>query len=200
MTEQEQQLSKFPFIVQGVVAAYLCERMLPNYVQFAEQLQAGEPSVLRGLLNTVWEKLATGKLTAGKSSQWERWQEKLEAATPNEIEHDVLGVYPAIAACTALSCLVQGITEQDAICFQDVAEISLGSIAHYLELGECAGIASAELRATTIEQHELVQYEIAVQEAMLLFLAATSSVTPALVREVRHIARAEGHSNLGLPA
>ncbi|MCO4322190.1 YjaG family protein [Aliidiomarina quisquiliarum] len=178
---------------QGVLAAYLCERLLPNYDLFAEQMQAGDSKILRGMLNAIWDKFATGK-----GADWERWQEKIETVTPSEIEHDVLGVYPAIAACTALSSLAQGLADREAGPFLDVAKISQGSVAHYLELGECADINDAAARAEAIENHELMLYEEATQEAMVEYLERVGVVTKGLVRDVRQIAREEGHSNLGL--
>ncbi|CUS47627.1 MAG: protein of unknown function DUF416 [Idiomarinaceae bacterium HL-53] len=179
--------------LQAVMAAYLCERLLPNYDLFTRHIEFGETKVLRGLLNAVWD-----KLSVNKGSDWERWQEKLETVTPNEQDFDVLGVYPAIAACTALSSLVQGIADRETAPLLDVAKISQGSVAHFLELGECADIADAEQRQQTIEQHELMAYELATQEAMVSFLEENSKVSKELVREVRYIAREEGHSNLGL--
>ncbi len=178
---------------QGVLAAYLCERMLPNYDLFSEQMQMGDSKILRGMLNAIWDKLAIGK-----GADWERWQEKLEAVTPSEAQYDVLGVYPAIAASTALSSLAQGIADRETAPLLDVAKISQGSVAHYLELGECADIVDPLARAEAIDTHELMAYEEATQEAMVDFLAEAGGVTKELVRDVRHIARAEGHSNLGL--
>jgi len=178
---------------QGVLAAYLCERLLPNYDLFAKQFEVGDSKVLRGMLNAIWDKFATGK-----GANWERWQEKLEAVTPSELDYDVLGVYPAIAASTALSSLAQGLADRETAPFLDVAKISQGSVAHYLELGECADIEDSAARAEAIDTHELMAYEVATQEAMIEFLEQTGAVTRELVRDVRQIAREEGHSNLGL--
>ncbi|MCC5855255.1 MAG: YjaG family protein [Idiomarina sp.] len=178
---------------QAVLAAYLCERLLPNYELFAKLTGTGEVRFLRGALNAVWDKLGTKQNT-----DWERWQEKLESVTPDAAEFDVLGVYPAIAACTAISCLLQGIADKETAPFLDVAKISQGSVAHYLELGEFADIEDADDRAVAIEEHPLMAYERETQDAMVEFLGENELVTKELVREVRAIARAEGHSNLGL--
>lgn len=181
--------------LQAVMAAYLCERLLPNYELFAKHFSVGESKVLRGVLNAVWD-----KLSVGKGSDWERWQEKLEAVTPDPAEHDVLGVFPAIAACTAISSLVQGIADRETAPLLDVAKISQGSVSHFLELGEFANIDDAGERLNRIEAHDLMAYELATQEAMLEFLESQSKVSKELVRDVRRIARDEGHSNLGLSA
>ncbi|MCH8492956.1 MAG: YjaG family protein [Idiomarina sp.] len=188
-----QQIRDLDLKHQGVLAAYLCERMLPNYDLFHASTEFGDPKVLRGGLNAVWDKLAVNK-----GADWQRWQEKLEECTPSEQEFDVLGMFPAIAACTALSSLMQGIEDRDAAPLLDVAKISQGSVAHFLELGEFADIEDAGQRAVAIEQHPLSHYEIEVQQAMVAFLQDSADIDKELVREVRAIARDEGMSNLGL--
>ncbi|RUO23348.1 DUF416 domain-containing protein [Aliidiomarina iranensis] len=188
-----QQIRELPFNHQAVLAAYLCERMLPNYDLFSASTGFGDAKTLRGALNAVWDKLAVNK-----KSDWQRWQEKLEENTPNEQDFDVLGMFPAIAACTALSSLLQGIEDKEGSPLLDVAKISQGSVAHFLELGECAEIDNVDERAEAIAEHPLSNYEIEVQEAMLGFLQETAVIDKELVREVRGIARDEGISNLGL--
>ncbi|TRW48966.1 DUF416 family protein [Aliidiomarina halalkaliphila] len=178
---------------QGVLAAYLCERMLPNYQHFHELTEFGEPSVLRGALDAVWDKLAVNKRT-----DWQRWQEKLEEVTPTEQAYDVLGVFPAIAACTGLSSLLQGIEEKDGASLLDVSKISQGAVSHYLELGEFSHIDDAGLREQAIAEHPLSLYEIEIQQSMLAYLEDSAVIDKALIREVRGIARDEGMSNLGI--
>lgn len=188
-----QQIRNLEYSQQAVLAAYLCERLLPNYNLFSEHVGFGDTKVLRGLLNLVWD-----KLSVNKGGDWERWQEKLEAVTPSDSEFDMLGVYPAMEACTALSSLVQGIADKDSAPLLDVAKISQGSVAHYLELGEFAEVRDAGQRNTLIEEHELMTYERATQEAMVEFLSQSGDIDKALISDVRKIAREEGHSNLGL--
>lgn len=188
-----QQIRDLDIKHQGVLAAYLCERMLPNYELFAQSSGFGDSKVLRGGLNAVWDKLAVNK-----GADWQRWQEKLEECTPNEHAFDVLGMFPAIAACTALSSLMQGIEDREGAPLLDVAKISQGSVAHFLELSEFADIDDSNERAAAIEQHPLTTYEQEVQQAMVAFLQDTAVIDKELVREVRAIARDEGVSNLGL--
>jgi len=188
-----QRIRALDYRQQAALAAYLCERMLPNYDRFAESTGFGDSKVLRGALNAAWDKLAVNK-----GSDWQRWQEKLEEVTPNEQDFDVLGMFPAIAACTALSSLLQGLDDRDPIPCLDVAKISQGSVAHFLELGELAEIDDAGQRAVEIEQHPLMAYEIDIQQAMIDFLEEVGDVDKETVREMRTIAREEGMSNLGL--
>lgn len=182
-------------LLQAVLAAYLCERMLPNYRLFTEGSGFGDPKVLRGALDAAWDKLAVNK-----GSDWQRWQEKIEAVTPSEHTFDLLGVFPAIAACTGLSSLLQGLEDRDASAYLDVSKISQGAVAHFLELGELQDIPDAEERSGVLAEHPLMQYEEEIQLAMLDFLMDADGLSKELIREVRGIAREEGISNLGFTA
>lgn len=57
---------------------------------------------------------------------------------------------------------------------------------------------NAEERAQLLRDHELVNYEVAVQQAMVSFLSEHAEVRPELVREVREQLREEGMTSLGL--
>lgn len=187
-----QQIRELPFSHQALLACYLCARMKPNYDLFHKVTDYGDPKVLQGALDVVWHWLAQG----GKAN-FERWQEKVDEVTPSENEHDVLGVFPAMEACTALSSMLQGLLDKDSKPLLDVAKVSQGSVAHFLELTEGAAL-SADERANMLREHELVEYEIAVQQAMLSFLQAHPAVDAELVKEVRAMLADEGVSNLGL--
>lgn len=187
-------LAKLPIKQQAAFAAYLCERMLPNYQLFSQQSQWGDPSILRGALDVCWE-----KITHNKNSQWARWAEKLSEVNPTPEQFDQLGVYPANAACTALQCLLQAFSEKDEQAFFDVAQLSKSSLAHYLELGVYADLPSLAAREAAIQTHALWEYEQAIQASMLDYLTQSQSTPlPELAKTLRQIVREEGHSNLGL--
>lgn len=187
-----QQIRELPFSHQALLACYLCARMKPNYDLFCQVSEFGDPKVLQGALDVVWQWLAQG----GKAN-FSRWQEKVDAVTPSEHDYDVLGVYPAIEACIAISTLLQGLIDKDSKPLLDVAKVSQGSVAHFLELTEGAQL-NAEERAQLLRDHELVNYEVAVQQAMVSFLSEHAEVRPELVREVREQLREEGMTSLGL--
>ena len=187
-----QQIRELPFAHQALLACYLCARMKPNYDLFHKVTGYGDPKVLQGALDVVWHWLAQG----GKAN-FERWQEKVDEVTPSEHEHDVLGVFPAMEACVGLSIMLQGLLDKESKPLLDVAKVSQGSVAHFLELTEGAEL-SAEERVQMLREHELTEYEIAVQQAMLSFLEGYAEVNSELVKEVRAMVTEEGVSNLGL--
>lgn len=187
-----QQIRELSFAHQALLACYLSARMKPNYDLFHQVTEYGDPKVLAGALDVVWHWLAQG----GKAN-FARWQEKVDEVTPTEHEHDVLGVFPAMEACTAISSMLQGLLDKESKPLLDVAKVSQGSVAHFLELTEGAEMAP-EAREQMLREHELVEYEIAVQQAMVDFLAQQAEVDAPLVKEVRAMVAEEGISNLGL--
>lgn len=187
-----QQIRELPFQHQALLACYLSARMRPNYDLFHRVTGFGDPKVLQGALDVVWHWLGHG----GKAN-FARWQEKVDEHTPSEHGHDLLGVYPAMEACVAISTMLQGLMDKETKPLLDVAKVSQGSVAHFLELTEGAQM-TPEDRAQMLREHELVEYEIAMQQAMVAFLEGQHEVSPELVKMVRGMVEDEGISNLGL--
>ncbi|RUO33887.1 YjaG family protein [Aliidiomarina soli] len=187
-----QQIRELPFLHQALLACYLSARMRPNYDLFHRVTGFGDPKVLQGALDVVWHWLGHG----GKAN-FARWQEKIDEQTPSEHGHDLLGVYPAMEACVAISTLLQGLLDKEDKPLLDVAKVSQGSVAHFLELTEGAEM-SPDDRQQMLQEHELVEYEIAMQQAMVTFLQGQPEITADLVKMVRSMVEDEGISNLGL--
>lgn len=187
-----QQIRQLPFHHQALLACYLCARMRPNYDLFHRVTGFGDPKVLQGALDVVWHWLAQG----GKAN-FSRWQEKVDEVTPSEHGHDLLGVFPAMEACVAVSTMLQGLLDKDSKPLLDVAKVSQGSVAHFLELTDGADM-SPEEREVLLREHELVEYEVEIQQAMVGFLEAQPELSSVLVNQVRRMVDDEGISNLGL--
>lgn len=187
-----QQIRELSFQHQALLACYLSARMRPNYDLFHRVTGFGDPKVLQGALDVVWHWLAQG----GKAN-FSRWQEKVDEITPSEHGHDLLGVFPAMEACVAISTMLQGLIDKEPKPLLDVAKVSQGSVAHFLELTEGAEL-SPEDREVLLREHELVEYEIAIQQAMVTFLEAQPQLSAVLVNQVRRMVDDEGISNLGL--
>ena len=187
-----QQIRELPFQYQAILACYLCTRMKPNYDLFHQVSDFGDPKVLQGAVDVVWQWLAQG----GKAN-FARWQEKVDEVTPSEYDYDVLGVYPAMEACVAISTMLQGLIDKESKPLLDVAKVSQGSVAHFLELTEGAEL-DGEQRAQMLRDHELTRYEIDVQQALVEFLSESPDIDLELVRELREQIRDEGMTSLGL--
>ncbi|WP_404401117.1 YjaG family protein [Idiomarina seosinensis] len=189
-----QRIRQLDWPQQALLALYLCERMLPNY-QFFHQITAfGDSKPLRGALNACWDQWLSP--TPGKVN-YARWQDKVDEVTPSEYGHDLLGVYPAMDACTAISSLLQGMMDKESQHLVDVAKVSQASVFKFIELNDAEQVAPEQLQQH-VQEHELYQYELAMQQAMIDFLASQAQVSPALVKQVRQMVKDEGISNLGL--
>lgn len=193
-----QRIRELPFHYQALSALYFCERMVPNYQLFHSVTGFGDPQPLQSALNACWDWVWQPKKTKVNFS---RWQEKVDDVTPSEHGHDMLGVYPAMDACTALSTMLQGLMDQNGADLVSVAKVSQASVAKFLELTEGAEM-DAEQREQLLKEHELVQYEIEVQNALLDFLEAMHASAPQpsqlLVRQLREMLNDEGVSNIGI--
>ncbi|RZQ55982.1 DUF416 domain-containing protein [Pseudidiomarina tainanensis] len=193
-----ERIRALPLAYQTVMALYLCQRMVPNYELFHHVTGFGDPKPLQGALNACWDWVWQGKAVKVNFS---RWQEKVDEVTPSEHGHDMLGVYPAMDACTAISTLLQGLLDQNSADLVSVAKVSQASVAKFLELTEGAEMDAQE-RRKLLREHELVQYEIEVQQAILNYLetvaASQSQPNQELVRQVRDMVADEGVSNIGV--
>ncbi|OZB05146.1 MAG: hypothetical protein B7X54_06205 [Idiomarina sp. 34-48-12] len=193
-----ERIRALPLAYQTVMALYLCQRMVPNYELFHHVTGFGDPKPLQGALNACWDWAWQGKAVKVNFS---RWQEKVDEVTPSEHGHDMLGVYPAMDACTAISTLLQGLMDQNSADLVSVAKVSQAGVAKFLELTEGAEMDAQE-RRKLLREHELVQYEIEVQQAILNYLetlaATQAQPSQELVRQVRDMVADEGVSNIGV--
>jgi len=135
-----ERIRALPLAYQTVMALYLCQRMVPNYELFHHVTGFGDPKPLQGALSACWDWAWQGKAVKVNFS---RWQEKVDEVTPSEHGHDMLGVYPAMDACTAISTLLQGLMDQNSADLVSVAKVSQASVAKFLELTEGAEMDAA---------------------------------------------------------
>lgn len=189
-----QRMRDLSFQHKAVLALYLAQRMLPNYELFHQVTGFGDPKPLHGAINACWGWLSAPQQT---KVNFARWQEKVDEVTPSEHGHDMLGVYPAMDACTALSTLLQGLLDKNDGDLVNVAKVSQASVAKFIELSEGDKVDSDTLQKL-LREHELVEYEIDIQQAMLGFLESQPQVSASLVKQVQTMVDDEGMSNIGV--
>jgi len=169
-------------------SATLLERMLPNYQLFCEATEFADPELYRNSLNTIWEWLATPKAKINFAVQLE----KVESAVPDPKDFDNYGVYPAIDVAMSMSAcilLIQGEDLQGAVV---VSKLSQGGVEAFIE-----ATAEIELSDAEIRLHPLMQWEISLQQELLVLLEkeAKNSATCKLLKS---FSRQEGMSNIGI--
>jgi len=169
-------------------AATLLERMLPNYQLFCEATEFADPSQYRNSLNSIWEWLATPKAKINFTVQLE----KVESAVPDAADFDNYGVYPAIDAAMSMSAtilLIQGEDLQGAVV---VSKLSQGGVEAFIE-----ATAESELNDLDIKRHPLMQWEISLQQELLV-LINNSPKNSQTCKSLKELALREGMSNIGI--
>lgn len=169
----------------------LCERMSPNYQLFCEVTKQPEKAkIFQNILNLVWEYLTV----KGAKINFDNQLEKLEEIIPNVNDYDFFGVLPAQEACEALSevihSIIAGSTLEHAI---RISQISLGTVASYLEMQQEKELSEQELKSATEIQDELdIQWQI----YRLLNKCEKRDIE--LISELKNEIRISGISNIGL--
>ena len=171
--------------------ACLCERMYPNLQMLCHVDEQEENTKLyQNILNLVWEHL-TGK---GAKINFDNQLEKLENIIPDVNEYEFFGVLPAQDACEALSellhSIIAGATLEQAI---RISQISLGTVASYLEMQN-----ERELSEVELKNSEEIQEELDVQWQIYRLLNECEERDVALILDLKNEIRSAGISNIGV--
>lgn len=171
--------------------ACLCERMYPNFQLFCEMTeQSAHSKVFHNILNLVWETLTV----KGAKINFEAQLEKLEEIIPDVNQYDFYGVFPAQEACEALSellhSLIAGETLEQAI---RISQISLGTVATYLETQQ-----DSRLNEQQLKESAEIQEELDIQWQIYRLLNECEERDTNLILTLKNEIRQSGISNLGL--
>ncbi|MDU0113748.1 YjaG family protein [Psychrosphaera aquimarina] len=178
---------------QGVLSLALLERMKPNYQLFAQVTEFPQDYNLDNIVNSLWEKL----LVKGAKVNFSILEEKIESLTPDELDFDMYGVYPAIYFCTGLLTYINGELSEDEYDSVAIAKISQGCIVHLIEYQ--AG--ETELDNESIREHELMAAEMSVLTELLDWLSITRLKDldlKAIRTKALDIVFADGVTNIGI--
>ena len=171
--------------------ACLCERMYPNFQMFCHIAEQEENAKLyQNILNLVWEHLTV----KGAKINFDNQLEKLENIIPDVNEYEFFGVLPAQDACEALSellhSIIAGATLEQAI---RISQISLGTVASYLEMQN-----ERELSEVELKNSEEIQAELDVQWQIYRLLNECEERDVALILDLKNEIRSAGISNIGV--
>jgi len=169
--------------------ACLCERMYPNYYLFCQiSEQPQNAKVYHNILNLVWEYL-TVKDT---KINFENQLEKLEDIIPDVNDYRCYGVIPALDACEGLSevlhTIIAGASLEQAV---KVSQLSLGTVAGYLEMEQ-----ERELSDTELKESDLIQQELDLQWQLYRVLNEAEKHDVALIQDLKNELREEKISNI----
>ena len=179
---------------QVAFSAALIERMLPNYIMFAEVESIGDSKVLRNQLDIIWQWLdKNNRVKINYDAQFI----KLEEQTPDPEIIDSFGVFPCIDTCMAILSVLQTMQDKECEGGENVSRLSENSVSYYCELELAQVEEAAEVEESDVSEHPLMQWEIATQSELFNFIKdnpenkKTCQLAKALVLE-------EGMSNLGI--
>ena len=169
--------------------ACLCERMYPNYhlfCQITEQPQNAK--VYHNILNLVWEYLTVKEANINFENQLE----KLENIIPDVNDYDFYGVVPALDACEGLAevlhTIIAGASLEQAV---KVSQLSLGTVAGYLETAYDRTLSEVELK-----ESDLIQQELDVQWQLYRALKEAERHDVELISDLKNALREEAVSNI----
>ena len=169
--------------------ACLCERMYPNYhlfCQITEQPQNAK--VYHNILNLVWEYLTVKEANINFENQLE----KLENIIPDMNDYDFYGVVPALDACEGLAevlhTIIAGASLEQAV---KVSQLSLGTVASYLETEYDRTLSEVELK-----ESDLIQQELDVQWQLYRALKEAERHDVELISDLKNALREEAVSNI----
>ena len=169
--------------------ACLCERMYPNYhlfCQITEQPQNAK--VYHNILNLVWEYLTVKEANINFENQLE----KLENIIPDVNDYDFYGVVPALDACEGLAevlhTIIAGASLEQAV---KVSQLSLGTVASYLETEYDRTLSEMELK-----ESDLIQQELDVQWQLYRALKEAKRHDVELISDLKNALREEAVSNI----
>lgn len=169
--------------------ACLCERMYPNYHLFCEITeQPQNAKVYHNILNLVWEYLTVKEANINFENQLE----KLENIIPDVNDYDFYGVVPALDACEGLAevlhTIIAGASLEQAV---KVSQLSLGTVAGYLETEYDRTLSEVELK-----ESDLIQQELDVQWQLYRALKEAERHDVELISDLKNALREEAVSNI----
>ena len=169
--------------------ACLCERMYPNYHLFCEITeQPQNAKVYHNILNLVWEYLTVKEANINFENQLE----KLENIIPDVNDYDFYGVVPTLDACEGLAevlhTIIAGASLEQAV---KVSQLSLGTVASYLETEYDRTLSEVELK-----ESDLIQQELDVQWQLYRALKEAERHDVELISDLKNALREESVSNI----
>lgn len=190
-----QLMRELSFHQQAAIAATLMERMLPNYQLFAEVSHFGDAQLLRNILDLGWEWLTVKKAKIN----FERLAEELERVTPTVSQFDMFGVYPAVDCATALDMLLNGILQQDAAEFINVAKISQATVARLIEYeAEDTDITTEAALKKWVRDHPLMRYEMECLAELITLVQPMHPVGREQMQQLKAWVKEQGITNLAM--
>ncbi|WP_440876987.1 YjaG family protein [Thalassotalea sp. PLHSN55] len=182
---------------QIAFSAALLERMLPNYKMFTDNVEFGNPAILRNQLDLIWQWLDKNNRC---KINYDAQLLKLEEQIPDPESFEFFGVFPALDTCMALMSLLQAMQDKDTQGFSNVCRLSENSVSAYIELllaHEQESGNDVDGSDDAILAHPLMMWEQEVQQELLDVLQ-NAPENKQTCQKIKALVLEEGLSNLGI--
>ena len=179
---------------QVAFGSALIERMLPNYLMFAEVTGVDNSKLLRNQLDLVWQWLDKSQKV---NINYQAQLTKIEQQIPDPQQFDFFGVFPALDATMAVMSLLQAIQDKDVEGISSVAKLSFNSVSFYVELLIKQEHGIEDVDDKLVYEHPLTQWEKETQNELFDFLKQAPE-NKNTIKELKALVSAQGVSNLGI--
>lgn len=173
--------------------AACCERLIPNYKVFQQNVGWGEVEHLRAAVNAVWDSLPA--LTI-ESQGMRLLLQNIEKSTPDSEEFDSLFVASAQDACFSVCSLIDYLLGEPSEKIVLIAQYCIDSIDLYVQETEEFDPRDPDLERKILT-HPLMQAELERQDAELSLVSHGVS-TQGAVTEFRSLIGTGSQGNLGV--
>jgi uncharacterized protein YjaG (DUF416 family) len=190
-----QQLKELAPWQQTAFSAALAERMMPNYALFCQVTEQDERAAqLKNSLMLVWEQLANKE----SKINFEVQLEKLAELIPNDADHEMYGVYPAIDAAMAVHTAMELAMGTQAEEVTRVSRLMRQTIISFIGATEELPEDDEKARRSLLNNHELMQFDRDFQDEVLEQVSAMKHPHKEKLKALRVMAHNDGVSCLGL--
>lgn len=172
--EVQRRLEALPSRSRIAFGLSCCERMLPNYVAFKQEVNWGNEQHLRKALDELWKYLDDEEMD--KSTAKQLWDD-CDKVAPDADDFSVLLVGPAQDACLAVCCILDYVQELNPERIAQASSYAIDTLDGYISamLGGFSRTPRAIFNKAEHEEqirlHPLMQRELARQDADLKLLA-----------------------------
>jgi len=171
----------------------LAERAFPNYALFAEAVGRKWAGPVRDIMDRAWAMLEARK----HDQDALRLLSRLESLIPDPEAFDMYGARPASDMTRLLEQALLSRVNPDRRRAPEAATLSRDTVMGFVEMSEGEGLDDHAL-VSLLDRHELMQAELAYQQALVQMLRRRRSPDEAFVAELRELAANGGVSNLGV--
>jgi uncharacterized protein YjaG (DUF416 family) len=178
-------------------AATCCERLLPNYAAFSREVHWGEPAMLRGAVDYIWDVLGGGPLDR---AEVDRLIERCDIVIPDTENFDTSAVSAALDAGTAVTETLRSLLDGDTDRVVDIASVCRDTVDMYIQDRDQMNYNNDPSFEQKIAQDPLMTLELARQSAILSELMGAPALNSALLQRLREKSADGGRSNIGRTA